>query len=73
MGGGIWTTVSLQLLATIGVWGVFGIATAMVCFWTLMYFFYFKKVYLKAELNAEKEDGVVNASLNEGIEMSKDK
>jgi len=47
MGGGIWTTVSLQLLVTIGVWGVFGISLAFVLFWTAMYFFYFRKLYLQ--------------------------
>jgi len=45
MGGGLWTTVSLQLLVTIGVWGVFGISTGFVLFWTAMYFFYFRKLY----------------------------
>ena len=53
MGGGIWTTVSLQLLVNIGVWGVCGISTAAVLFWTCMYFFYFRKVNLRADAAQE--------------------
>lgn len=45
MGGGVWTTISLPLLATIGVWGVFGIASGVLAFWFLMYFFYFRRMY----------------------------
>jgi len=76
MGGGVWTTVSLQLLATIGVWGVFGISSAFVLFWTCMYFFYFRKVYLlqaAAEKSQEAPNGeVMNVSMNEA-EMAKSK
>lgn len=54
MGGGIWTTVSLQLLAIIGVWGVFGIATSFVLFWTVMYFVYFKGMYKR--IASEEKD-----------------
>ena len=54
MGGGIWTTVSLQLLAIIGVWGVFGIATSFVLFWTLVYFVYFKGMYKR--IASEEKD-----------------
>ena len=56
MGGGIWTTVSLQILAVSGVWTVFGIATAFLCFWTGMYLLYFKKLYRKMKL--ENDDGL---------------
>ena len=52
MGGGIWTTVSLPLLATIGVWGVFGISAAFVSFWFAMYFFYFRGVYARMKEQA---------------------
>lgn len=66
MGGGLWTTISLQLLATIGVWGVFGISTAFVLFWTAMYFFYFRKLYLRADAAQEKlrEESAMNASIS---------
>ena len=37
MGGGVWTTISLPLLTTIGVWGVFGIAAGMLTFWVSLY------------------------------------
>jgi len=54
MGGGLWTTVSLQLLATIGVWGVFGISAGFVLLWTLVYVFYFRKLY--ALMTSESTD-----------------
>lgn len=75
MGGGVWTTVSLQLLATIGVWGVFGISMAFVLFWTCMYFFYFRKLYLRAAPEGSQEASkieVMDVSMNEA-EMAKSK
>lgn len=53
MGGGIWTTVSLPLLATLGVWPVFGISTGFVAFWVAMYFLYFRRLYAKQAAEAE--------------------
>lgn len=67
MGGGLWTTVSLQLLAIIGVWGVFGIATGFVLFWTAMYFVYFRKMY--ARTAAEDLEAGVSAG-KEGMEIA---
>ena len=65
MGGGIWTTVSLQLLTIIGVWGVFGIATSAVLFWTAMYFCYFRKLY--GNIAAEDGDALSEKS---GVDVS---
>merc|ERR1712151_686699 len=56
MGGGVWTTVSLPLLATIGVWGVFGIASGALTFWFGMYFFYFRRMYKQMETIETHED-----------------
>lgn len=83
MGGGLWTTVSLQILATSGVWSVFGIAFAFLCFWTGMYFFYFKKLYVQIKLEErEKANNILQcgamsavtfiASLDDSAAVTKD-
>merc|ERR1712226_1697336 len=56
MGGGVWTTVSLPLLSSIGVWGVFGISSGALAFWFGMYFFYFRGLYKRMKAMAEDYD-----------------
>ncbi|KNC76894.1 hypothetical protein SARC_10630 [Sphaeroforma arctica JP610] len=46
MGGGIWTSLALPLIKSLGNWPVFGIAAAFIVFWFGMYLFLFRKMKL---------------------------
>eukprot|EP00873_Tetraselmis_striata_P019768 jgi/Tetstr1/440032/TSEL_028392.t1 len=63
MGGGIWTTVSLPMLATLGVWPVFGISSAFLAFWFVMYFVYFRRVYARQAAEAQAPSTIVVATV----------
>jgi len=42
MGGGIWTSLALPLIVSVGNWAVFGVSMGFISFWLLMWWFVFR-------------------------------
>mmetsp|Transcript_5136 Transcript_5136/g.7821 ORF Transcript_5136/g.7821 Transcript_5136/m.7821 type:complete len:114 (+) Transcript_5136:1395-1736(+) len=44
MGGGIWTSLALPLVVSLGNWGVFGISVGFIAFWLIIWFVFFRRL-----------------------------
>eukprot|EP00055_Hartaetosiga_balthica_P016854 m.108533 g.108533 ORF g.108533 m.108533 type:complete len:531 (-) comp9191_c1_seq6:4399-5991(-) len=45
VGGGLWTASVLPFISAVGLWPVVGVSWGALLFWTVVYYFYFRKKY----------------------------